>query len=280
MGNHRNSSILTALQSPDILSTLSRGFTAGLQAIYAPVNNERVAVEMAVKEQGFRVGHQQEDTLVRCRQKDTNQAAEKEAARRHHYRWLGCIPRTLNHALPHTTLRTSSLVLPSRFPHVSDIGDVLASFSSFIKPSPIMLQDFLRSTHPCHFHAKPPVAIAPPPPLPPPPLSPTTTIPLLTTSASSLANFVFVLPPAQFQPAKVAIVMDAFGGLYGDNETYSGIPKLARLNLLDNVFDDFAVGLLQPVKPSASSTIHGNRRKYISVNGEVLYVLKGMRHRF
>ncbi|KAF7762489.1 hypothetical protein Agabi119p4_9082 [Agaricus bisporus var. burnettii] len=71
--------------TPDILSTLSRLFTAGLQAIHAPVNNESVAVEMAAKEQGFRVARHREDTLlVQSRQKNS----EKEAARRHCFRWL------------------------------------------------------------------------------------------------------------------------------------------------------------------------------------------------
>ncbi|XP_006458127.1 hypothetical protein AGABI2DRAFT_148622 [Agaricus bisporus var. bisporus H97] len=237
LANGQSQDSVDAHHTPDSLSTLGLNLSdlaAVLQAAHAQVENERVAVEMAAKEQDFT--HQREDALVHSRQKNTRtapafhsltQADDSEETKRQRRKQSGGIAsdgsdyllsdddagaaredhQTTSTPPPrsptHNDMDAPASALPPVPREFSDISDILTHLSAQFEPEPDHAAGLSSpDSSPVISHARPPIVETSPPP--PPPLLPTTSIPPLTTSASSSANGVSAPPPPPPQPAKVS----------------------------------------------------------------------------
>lgn len=210
------------------------GLAAVLQAAHAQVENERVAVEMAAKEQDFT--RQREEELVQTGQKNTRtapafhsltQGDESEETKRQRRRRSGGIGSDGSDYLlsdddtgavredrqrdstppPRSPTHNDMDVPPSGLPPVprefSDISDILTHLSAQFEPEPdhgagLSTPD----SSPVISHSRPPLVETPP--LPPPPPLPSASLPPLAPSAPVLpsVNHASIPPPPQAQPSQ------------------------------------------------------------------------------
>jgi hypothetical protein len=223
--------------APDSLSTLGlnlSGLAAVLQAAHAQVEHERVAVEMAAKDQEFT--RQREDALVQSRQKNTRtapafhsltQADDSEETKRQRRKRSGGITSdgsdyllsdddagaaredhqrtsTPPRSPTHNDMDVPASALPPVPREFSDISDILTHLSAQFESEPDHAAGLSSpDSSPVISHARPPPVVESPPS--PPPSLPTTSIPPpLASSTSSSATRVSASLPSQPQSMKVS----------------------------------------------------------------------------